>query len=132
MGTLVCALLTSLTRRPPLRLVSTLDTQPSFGCDISTFIGNTYTKEWSFGGPVVSGILIQVDTWYTVRVEVNPDTAEFRYYLNDVLVGSQVPNDAATLKVATNLVPRVGTWNGMAGVTGARYIDDVRITAAQP
>jgi hypothetical protein len=42
-----------------------------------------------------------------------------------------VPNDAAALKTATNLVPRIGSWNGNAGATGIRYFDDVYITPAQ-
>jgi hypothetical protein len=53
------------------------------------------------------------------------------FYLDNNLLGCHVPNDAAALKTATNLVPRIGSWNGNAGATGTRYFDDIYITPAQ-
>ncbi len=97
----------------------------SFDCDITAFSGNVFTQEYA-----ASSAPISTDTWYTVRIEINPTTAEIRFYLNNALIGSHIPNDAAALLTATNLVPRIGTWNGVANVTGIRYIDDVQITPA--
>jgi PKD repeat protein len=99
------------------------------GCGVATFVGDVdgdiYTVEYSVGGPPIAA-----DTWYTVRIEFNPATAEVRFYLNGALVGSHVPRDAAALRAATNLLPRVGTENPAGTVSGTRYVDDVRITPA--
>lgn len=48
------------------------------------------------------------------------------------LLGCHVPSQANTLKTATDLIPRIGSWNGQAGATGVRYFDDVSITPAGP
>ncbi len=97
----------------------------SFVCGIAIASNGVITSEYGTGDTPIT-----INTWYTVRIEINPVTAEMRYYLNGALAGSHVPNDATALLTATNLVPRVGTWNGVASVTGIRYIDDVKITPA--
>jgi PKD repeat protein/sugar lactone lactonase YvrE len=100
---------------------------PGFGCDVTTYVGSTYTQEYGVGWP---GSLA-FDTWYTARIEINPDTAQVCFYLDNNLLGCHVPNDAAALKTATNLVPRIGSWNGNPNAIGTRYFDDVYITPAR-
>jgi sugar lactone lactonase YvrE/PKD repeat protein len=101
--------------------------QPGFDCDIHTYIGSTYTLEYGVSWPTP----LSFDTWYTARIEIDPNTVQVCFYLDNNLLGCHVPNDAAALKTATNLVPRIGSWNGEAGATGTRYFDDVSITPAQ-
>jgi plastocyanin len=101
-----------------------LQSSNNMSCDIYTYNGSTYTEEYG------TNAAISTNTWYIVRMEINPITAEIRYYLNNVLIGNHTPNDATSLLAATNFVPRVGTWNDISGVTGTRYIDDVKITPA--
>jgi PKD repeat protein len=101
--------------------------QPGFDCDIHTYIGSTYTLEYGVSWPTP----LSFDTWYTARIEIDPNTVQVCFYLDNNLLGCHVPNDAAALKTATNLVPRIGSWNGNAGATGTRYFDDVSITPAR-
>ena len=101
---------------------------PGFGCDITTYVGSTYTQEYGVGWPSP----LSFDTWYTARIEIDPNTAQVCFYLDNHQLGCHVPNDAGALKVATNLVPRIGSWNGQAGATGVRSFDDVFITPAGP
>jgi PKD repeat protein len=101
---------------------------PYFDCDVARYGGNepVFVREYE-----ASGGALAFDTWYTTRIEIDPNTVQVCFYLDNNLLGCHVPNDAAALKTATNLVPRIGSWNGWAGATGARYFDDVYITPAQ-
>ncbi len=91
------------------------------GCSIASSTEGEYHQ----GGPA------QVDRWYTMRIEVDPNTARFCFYQDDSLLGCHTPNDAAALKVASNFTARIGAWNGEANPTGTLYFDDVYITPAQ-
>lgn len=102
--------------------------QPDFGCDIVNYTPGNYPAEYGVGWPGP----LAFDTWYTARIEIDPNTAQVCFYLDNNLLGCHVPNDAAALKAATNLVPRIGSWNGQAGATGIRSFDDVYITPAGP
>jgi len=101
---------------------------PYFDCDVARYGGNepVFVREYE-----ASGGTLAFDTWYTARIEIDPNTAQVCFYLDNNLLGCHVPNDAAALKTATNLVPRIGSWNGNAGATGTRYFDDIYITPAQ-
>jgi hypothetical protein len=98
---------------------------PVVSCDVSTYDGAGRITEYRT--PVMPA---SFDTWYTVRIEADPDTAQLGFYLDDELLGTHVPEDAAALLNATNLVPRVGVWNGAAGTSATRYLDWVRIPPA--
>jgi hypothetical protein len=66
--------------------------------------------------------LLNFRTWYTVRMEVNPDTMTFSYYLDGKDVGSQIPTDASLLKNA-----RFTLVIGITGLdTETAYVDDVQ------
>jgi len=72
------------------------------------------------------------DTWYTTRIEPDPDTATLYFYLNGQLIGSHTPLDAAALVAAGNIRCEVSVLNNDANTTVTRYVDDVRITPVDP
>jgi hypothetical protein len=74
---------------------------------------------------------VSYDTWQTVRIEFDPTTARLHFYLNNVLVASYLPQDAAALVGSNTFWPQVSVWNGEADAMATRYVDDVRITPAQ-
>jgi hypothetical protein len=62
---------------------------------------------------------------HTFRIEIDPDTMTFTYYLDGQVIGSHVPDDAEKLKKA-KFVPHMGIWNdSQEAVIG--YVDDVRV-----
>jgi PKD repeat protein len=76
-------------------------------------------------------ILVNYDTWYTLRIETDPTTANMRFYLDNTLLGRRTPKDAAALLSANTLSPRLAALNVDQGGQCTRYVDDVRITPAQ-
>ncbi len=98
----------------------------AFSCDVATYDGASRTTEYRT--PIVAA---SFDTWYTARIKTDPDTAQLSFYLDDVLIGTHLPQDAGALLTATNLNTRVGVWNGATGITAARHVDQVRITPAR-
>jgi hypothetical protein len=74
---------------------------------------------------------VPYDAWHVARIEIIPDTSELRFYLNDTLLGTHVPDDAEGLKQITTMRPNIQLWNGNANATSTRYVDDVRITPAR-
>lgn len=95
--------------------------------------GSTATVTARFSCGILSGeystveVQVRYDRWQTAKIEILPGTAELRFYLNDTLVGTRIPRDAAALKNVTELVPNVQLWNGAPDATSTRYVDDVRI-----
>jgi len=65
---------------------------------------------------------VDLGTWHTFRIEVDPATMTFTYYVDSQMGGSNVPVDAEKLKKAI-FQPVIGVCG--SEVTG--YIDDVRI-----
>lgn len=105
--------------------------RPSFGCNVTRCTGGQGSPcNQEYG--VVWPSSLAFETWYTARIEIDPNTAQVCFYLNNNRLGCHVPNDANALKTATNLSPRVGSRNGRAGATGVRYFDDVYITPVGP
>ena len=100
---------------------------PGFGCDITNYTPGNYQAEYgvSWPGP------LNFDTWYTARIEIDPNTARVCFYLDNNQLGCHTPSNADALKTYNDFVPRIGSWNGQAGATGTRYFDDVYITPAQ-
>ena len=100
---------------------------PGVLCDVTTYDGAGRTTEYLT--PLAP---VAFDTWYTAKIEANHSTAELSFYLDGALVGKHTPSNAAALLAASNLHPKVGVWNGAAGTTATRYVDEVRITPAGP
>jgi serine/threonine protein kinase len=78
-------------------------------------------------GHVYESIRKQVGygTWHTFRIEVDPLTMTFTYYMDGQMIGSHIPVDAEKLKKA-RFEFLIGVWSPSPdAVTG--YIDDVRI-----
>jgi PKD repeat protein/uncharacterized protein YjiK len=104
-------------------------TQPGFFCEVDQNRSGSWVQErFVYGGSVVAGIPIYYDTWYTVKMSLNPSTGELKYYLNGTLIDTYLPQDAAKLTTVANLVAQVGVWNSEANSYATRYVDDVKIT----
>jgi hypothetical protein len=73
----------------------------------------------------------QFDRWYTIKILADSDTGALSFYLDDELIGSHMPHDAAALKTASNLQAQIGVWNDEPNGFIARYFDDVRITGGR-
>jgi predicted Ser/Thr protein kinase len=71
------------------------------------------------------GKTLDTGTWYPVRIEVDPATMTFTYYLDGQMVGSHVPVDAEKFKQA-KFSFKLGVW-GVSSEAITGYIDDVRI-----
>lgn len=69
---------------------------------------------------------IQTDfnQWNTVRMEINPETSEFSFYINGQFAGSYIPAEAERLK-SSRFTFSIGTWSQDGIIVG--HIDDVRI-----
>jgi hypothetical protein len=68
---------------------------------------------------------VDLGTWHKVRIELDPDSMAFTYFIDGQSVGSHIPADADDLREADFSIS-VGVWGPSSGrVTG--YIDDVRI-----
>lgn len=76
---------------------------------------------------VTADLQVPYDKWHTVRIEIAPDTAELRFYVNGNLLGSHMPTDAVLLKDITQMEPNIQLWNGAADATSTRFVDDVRV-----
>lgn len=100
---------------------------PYFGCDITNYTPGNFQAEYGVSWPTP----LNFDTWYTARIEIDPNTAQVCFYLDNNLLGCHVPSNANALKTYNNFIPRIGSWNGNAGATGIRYFDDVYITPAR-
>jgi uncharacterized repeat protein (TIGR01451 family) len=99
--------------------------RPALACDVSTYNSAGRTTEY-----ISRVVPASFDIWHTVRILADPDTAQLRFYLDGALIGTHMPRDAAALRAATNLVPKVGVWDGAAGTNAMRRVDQVRITQA--
>lgn len=73
----------------------------------------------------VDGKNVNYDTWNTFRIEVEPDTMLFSYYLNGQLLGSHIPKDADLLK-DSKIWLSFGIWTDNAD-TVVGYFDDVQM-----
>jgi WD40 repeat protein len=93
------------------------DPKPYLWC-IQVTNGDSFEYERSFQ-------TLEYDRWYTIRISMDPQTAELKYYLDGQLVGSWQPTNLNTLKKAKFIMvmgASAGQGTGMIG-----YIDDVKI-----
>jgi hypothetical protein len=65
---------------------------------------------------------VDYDTWHTFRIEVDPATMTFTYYIDDQQLGSHIPVDADKLK-NIKFYQTIGIFG--SNVTG--FVDDNRI-----
>lgn len=72
------------------------------------------------------GVSVQPGTWHTVRIEVDPATLTFTYYLDGQVQGTFVPPNAEKLKDA-EFALTVGIWHDEREDALVGYIDDVRV-----
>ena len=72
------------------------------------------------------GQLVELGTWHTVRIEVDPNSMTITYYIDGLVVDSYVPFDAEKLRGAKFQFV-VGTWKTTAEGTMTGFIDNVRI-----
>lgn len=92
--------------------------RPFLICDVSRGSGDNF----EYQTPEVSA---RYDTWYTVRIEIDAATFNLRFYVENQLLGSYVPKDAAELR-ESKLRPRVGLFQ-QTNSSATAYIDDVRM-----
>ena len=95
-------------------------------CQIAQSQGDNWNDEYQ-----TPGIPVNYDTWYTLRIETNPATANMQFFLDNTLLGNHTPKDAAALLSANALSPRLAALNFDQGGKSTRYVDDVRITPAR-
>jgi hypothetical protein len=74
---------------------------------------------------------VAYDTWYTIRIEADPLTANLRFYLDNNLIGNYTPRQAADWLAADDFRSYLAACNRDSGTFSTRYLDDVRITPAQ-
>ncbi|MBN1995388.1 MAG: NPCBM/NEW2 domain-containing protein [Anaerolineae bacterium] len=76
------------------------------------------------------GKQVNYGEWHTFRIELDPGSMTFTYYIDGQVAGSHVPVDAEQLKNA-NFTVYVGVWSDSTdAIVG--YIDDVRIGQVEP
>jgi PKD repeat protein len=95
-------------------------------CQIAQSQGDNWNDEYQ-----TLGMQVNYDTWYTLRIETDPATANMRFFLDNTLLGSHTPKDAAALLSTSTLSARLAALNFDQGGRSTRYVDDVRITPAQ-
>ncbi|GAB4448607.1 MAG: hypothetical protein Kow0031_31110 [Anaerolineae bacterium] len=69
---------------------------------------------------------VQPGVWHTFRTEIDPNTAEIKFYLNNEQIGNYIPDQPEIFKSGEFLLGVTALTNDNSGIlTG--YIDDVRI-----
>jgi len=91
-------------------------TQATFACSSDINASGQGTAEYS-----TQSIAVNYDEWHTIKMELIPETFKIRYFLDDQLIGENIPVNADELK---NKVLRFafGVYTD-TNITG--YIDDV-------
>lgn len=94
--------------------------KPYFVCSVTTTIGGTTTTEYS-----TRPIIIQINNWYTIRIEFSSEFGAIQYYLDDRLISTYRPEDADLLLQGPLLFPSLGVWDS-EGLINVSF-DDVKI-----
>jgi tetratricopeptide (TPR) repeat protein len=109
------------------RLNASQNESPYFVCDVYTMFGGN-NQEY-----ITKPIVVNYNTWYTVRIHIDPQTGGLDFYLDNQRVDTYMPKDAAELRNA-GFTARLGVWQeSNSSVLG--QVDDVRIgqiNASQP
>ena len=98
----------------------------SVGCSVFIRQGSAYPVEYN-----TPGFLVDYDAWNTLRIQADPTTGTLRFYLNNTLMGTHTPADAAQLVATDGLQVLITAWGIAPNSAATRYVDDVRIMAAQ-
>jgi hypothetical protein len=99
--------------------------QAQLSCGVASDRNGTFTEEYNVAGPATA-----YDTWHTVRIEMNPESGEFAFYVDGQSIGAHTPVEAEALKTAQfDAELQVYLEDGSL-VTG--YFDDVRIGRGEP
>jgi predicted Ser/Thr protein kinase len=93
-------------------------------CGAASERNGTFTEEYRVDGPVVA-----YDTWHVVRIEINPESGEFTFFVDGQQIGTHTSTEIEALKTA-KFTPELQLYleNGSLA-TG--YFDDVRIGPAE-
>jgi hypothetical protein len=70
-------------------------------------------------------IVVDYDIFHLARMEMNPDTGLFKFFLDGELVGSHMPDSVNQLRKG-EFFPQIGSWTGPEEVF-IGYFDDVSI-----
>ena len=97
------------------------------GCSVFIRQGSAYPVEYN-----TPGFLVDYDIWNTLRIQADPTTGTLRFYLNNTLMGTHTPADSAQLVATDGLQVLVTAWGVSPNSAATRYVEDVRITPAQP
>jgi hypothetical protein len=71
------------------------------------------------------GVTLNYDTYYKVRIEINPNMVEVSYFLDDKPLGKYVPEN---YRMIGSFTPGFSAMNLGGGALGTIYIDDVRVS----
>jgi len=74
---------------------------------------------------------VEPGTWHKVRTEIDPATMTITYYLDGLVIGSHVPEDAETLR-ETRLQLVLSMWKPSADGPLLAVVDNVRIGSIAP
>ncbi|MCJ7434489.1 MAG: protein kinase, partial [Anaerolineales bacterium] len=91
-------------------------------------VQNSGQHKTDYGGSLPAAF----DTWYTVRLETDPETMAFSCYVDDKLIKTVIPSDAEALRNA-HFQYEIQSWRGTeAGddplaAQATTYVDNVRI-----
>ena len=105
---------------------SATSSRASFSCSIFIREGSSYPNEY-----LTPGVSVDYNSWHTVRIETDPTTATVRFFLDNTLLGSHTPNDAAALVVNDQMQVEITVWGAEPNSSATRYMDDIRIAPAQ-
>ena len=84
-------------------------------CSVGTENGTEYD---------LPGKSVEFDNWYTFRIEVDPTTMNFSYFIDGQNIGSHIPKDSATLRNSKFSIT-IGAHSVAKKLLG--YVDDVMI-----
>ena len=93
-----------------------------FLCDVYTVVDNIFNQEYA-----TEAIDISLNNWYTTRIEINPQTMELRYYLNNSHIGTYIPKDSTQL-LTSYFVTQIGVWSDGQNTSFSCSFDNVQIT----
>jgi len=91
---------------------------PDFVCDAFTHENGDFVNEF-LSDPTP----IEYDVWYTVRIEIDPNSGRIDYLLDGESVGTYVPQTLETL-MASSANVQIGVWQ-QANSSVVGHIDDV-------
>jgi hypothetical protein len=101
-------------------------TQAEFSCEVFTVDAQ---RQRTYEKINVQPVTINYGEWHTARIEITPGTFELRFYLDDKLIGTHIPQDAKELLKNQHLKAQIGiyTYSGDYSHT-IGYFDNVLVS----